>query len=89
MALLSLGGFWLGTRAASHASAEAVTPAGARLPWVEVHKGDTIWTIADAMAGPGDDPAVVATEIQRLNGLSGSLVRTGARLYVPPGLATP
>ncbi|WP_219508336.1 LysM peptidoglycan-binding domain-containing protein [Nonomuraea ceibae] len=83
VALLSLAGFWLGTRAASMAEAEPATPAQVGAPWIEVQRGDTIWTIADAMAGEGEDPMAIVAEIRRLNGLPDSLIRTGTKLYVP------
>ncbi|MEV4803785.1 LysM peptidoglycan-binding domain-containing protein [Nonomuraea sp. NPDC049421] len=86
MALLSLGGFWLGTRAVGHAEVRVVVAAHAGLPWVEVHQGDTLWKIADALA-EGEDPAVLVEEIKRLNGLPDSFIRPGSRLYVPGGTA--
>jgi len=82
MALLSLGGFWLGTRAASHAAVQVMVPSHAGMPWVEVHQGDTLWGIADALSG-GEDAGAVVEDIKRLNGLSDSLIRPGTRLYVP------
>lgn len=85
VALLSLGGFWLGTRAAGYAHA-GQPPS---LPWVEVREGDTLGSIAGAVAHPGEDPGAVAAEIRRLNGLTGELVRPGTRLYVPGGSVTP
>jgi Tfp pilus assembly protein FimV len=89
MALLSLGGFWLGTRAASQAAAAPAVPSHVGLPWVTVHEGDTLWTIADAVAPDEGDPGAVVTEIKRLNGLPGSLIRPGSRLYVPSARALP
>ncbi|MGP4097326.1 LysM peptidoglycan-binding domain-containing protein [Nonomuraea sp. KM90] len=82
MALLALGGFWLGTRAAGHAEVRVVVAGQAGLPWVEVHRGDTLWKIADALS-EGNDPGALVAEIKRLNGLSDSLIRPGTRLYVP------
>ncbi|MFB9625974.1 LysM peptidoglycan-binding domain-containing protein [Nonomuraea helvata] len=82
MALLSLGGFWLGTRAAGHAEVRVVVTGHAGLPWVEVHEGDTLWHIAEALTR-GDDPGPVVEEIKHLNGLPDSLIRPGTRLYVP------
>ncbi|MFG1698982.1 LysM peptidoglycan-binding domain-containing protein [Nonomuraea sp. NPDC049309] len=81
-ALLSLGGFWLGTRAAGYAAVQVVVTDHAGLPWVEVHKGDTLWQIADALA-EGEDPAALVEEIKRLNGLPDSFIQPGSRLYVP------
>ncbi|MFG1942559.1 LysM peptidoglycan-binding domain-containing protein [Nonomuraea sp. NPDC048826] len=88
VALLSLGGFWLGTRAAGYAQAER-PPSTAGLPWVQVREGDTLWSIAEAVAHPGEDPTAVVKEIRRLNGLTGSLIRSGTRLHVPGGAVTP
>ncbi|MFI7637618.1 LysM peptidoglycan-binding domain-containing protein [Nonomuraea sp. NPDC049400] len=82
MALLSLGGFWLGTRAVGHAAVQVVVTSHAGLPWVEVREGDTLWRIAEALT-QGDDPGAVVEEIKRLNGLPDSLIRPGTRLYVP------
>lgn len=82
VALLSLGGFWLGTRAAGHASVQVVVPSHAGLPWVEVRHGDTLWGIADVLSG-GEDPGAVVEEIKRLNGLPDSIINPGTRLYVP------
>ncbi|MEV0596230.1 LysM peptidoglycan-binding domain-containing protein [Nonomuraea cavernae] len=90
MALLSLGGFWLGTRTASHASSLPVVTGHswqAGLPWVDVRRGDTLWSIAETVAPESGDPGAVAEEIRRLNRLPGSLVRPGTRLYVPSGIA--
>ncbi len=89
MALLSLGGFWLGTRAAGQAAEAPPAPSHAGLPWVTVHEGDTLWKIADAMASDDGDPAAVANEIRRLNGLPDSLIRPGTRLYLPSARALP
>jgi hypothetical protein len=89
MALLSLGGFWLGTRAAGQAAEAPAAPSHVGLPWVTVHDGDTLWTIADEVAPGGGDPGAVVTEIKRLNGLPDSLIRPGTRLYVPSTLAAP
>lgn len=82
MALLSLGGFWLGTRAVGQAAVQVVVTSHAGLPWVEVREGDTLWAIATALS-QGDDPSPVVEEIKRLNGLPDSLIRPGTRLYVP------
>ncbi|MBT2226682.1 LysM peptidoglycan-binding domain-containing protein [Nonomuraea sp. NEAU-A123] len=54
-----------------------------------VHEGDTLWTIADAVAPDENDPGAVVTEIKRLNGLPDSLIRPGTRLYVPSDRALP
>ncbi|MFI7699163.1 LysM peptidoglycan-binding domain-containing protein [Nonomuraea sp. NPDC049480] len=86
VALLSLGGFWLGTRAAGHAAVQVVVPGHAGLPWVEVRQGETLWGIADVLSG-GEDPGAVVEEIKRLNGLPDSIIHPGTRLYVPKDIA--
>ncbi|WP_170223579.1 LysM peptidoglycan-binding domain-containing protein [Nonomuraea turkmeniaca] len=86
VALLSLVGFWLGTRAVSHAAVQVVVPSTAGLPWVEVRHGDTLWAIADVLSG-GDDPGAVVEEIKRLNGLPDPIIHPGTRLYVPRDIA--
>ncbi|MGW0805168.1 LysM peptidoglycan-binding domain-containing protein [Nonomuraea sp. NPDC002799] len=82
VAMLSLGGFWLGTRAVGHAEVRVVVASHVGLPWVEVQQGDTLWEIADALSQDGD-PGVVVAEIKRLNGLADSIIQPGSRLYVP------
>ncbi|MGW4962078.1 LysM peptidoglycan-binding domain-containing protein [Nonomuraea sp. NPDC004186] len=86
VALLSLGGFWLGTRAVGQAAVQVVVTSHAGLPWVEVREGDTLWAIGEALS-QGGDPGPVVEEIKRLNGLSDSPVRPGTRLYVPSNTA--
>ncbi|MER7503438.1 LysM peptidoglycan-binding domain-containing protein [Nonomuraea pusilla] len=83
MALLALGGFWLGTRAAGHASVAVMVPEHPALPWVDVRTGDTVWGIADAVARDGRDPEALAEEIKRLNRLPDGKIRPGTRLYIP------
>ncbi|WP_158088734.1 LysM peptidoglycan-binding domain-containing protein [Thermoactinospora rubra] len=85
VAAVALGGFWLGTRAAGFAAEAAGIPATAGLPWVVVEKGDTLWSIADAVTAEGRDVDATVEEIMRLNRLDNSLIRPGTRLYVPGG----
>lgn len=85
-AMLSLGGFWLGTRAASVAEVRVVVTDHSGQPWVEVRPGDTLWAIADALS-EGHDAGETAEKIKRLNGLPDSLIRPGTRLYVPADTA--
>jgi hypothetical protein len=86
VALLSLGGFWLGTRAASVAAVEPAGAGGAGTSWVEE---ETARGIAGGTTGEGLDPMAGAGGIKRFHGLSGSLIRAGARLYVPGDAAAP
>ena len=50
---------------------------------VVVHSGDTLWSIADSVAGPGDDVRTVVDQIQRLNGLRGTALVPGQSLRLP------
>jgi hypothetical protein len=68
----------LGTR--SVATSEPGDPVRTRV--VEVAEGDTLWSIAGDVAGPGEIRDVVY-EIRRLNGMSGSGLAEGQRLTVP------
>jgi nucleoid-associated protein YgaU len=48
--------------------------------------GDTLWDIAAEHTAPGEDVRRVVYEIQRLNGLDGSVILPGQVLQVPlPG----
>jgi hypothetical protein len=86
LVLIALGVLWLGTRAAVTASSGDAGPLRDRgLPWVTVHQGDTLWGIASAVSA-GEDPASVVRQIMNLNGLSGSLIQPGGRLYLPGDL---
>jgi nucleoid-associated protein YgaU len=82
---LTLGVLWLGTHAAVTASTGPASPARQGLPYVDVKRGDTLWKIAAAV-GDGGDPAPMVRQIMNLNGLSGSLIQPGARLYLPSGM---
>ncbi|WP_203884089.1 LysM peptidoglycan-binding domain-containing protein [Planotetraspora kaengkrachanensis] len=84
--MAALGVLWLGTLAAVTASTGPASPAHDGLPYVDVRRGDTLWTIADAV-GDGGDPSVMVRQIMNLNGLSDSLIRPGTRLYVPSGMS--
>jgi len=83
--MLALGVLWLGTLAAVTASTGPASPAHDGLPYVDVQRGDTLWKIASAV-GDGGDPAPMVRQIMNLNGLSGSLIQPGTRLYVPSGM---
>lgn len=52
---------------------------------VTVQPGDSLWTIANGVAEPGEDVRVVVEDIMALNALAGSTVRTGQQLTVPAG----
>src|SRR3954454_2218852 len=50
---------------------------------VVVQSGDTLWSIADTVAGPGDDVRAVVDEIQRVNGLRTADLVPGQVLQLP------
>ncbi|GGS67402.1 hypothetical protein GCM10010156_27930 [Planobispora rosea] len=84
LVLAALGMLWLGTRIAPASAAERPDRAG--LPWVMVHRGDTLWGIAGAVA-PEGDPAETVRRIMDLDGMPGPTVRPGDRLHLAGGLA--
>lgn len=60
----------------------ASEPTGA-VEVVTVTGGDSLWSIAAAVAGPGDDVRDVMSEIAALNDLSGTALLAGQQLTVP------
>lgn len=72
MALLSLGGFWLGTRAAGRAEAER--PPGTVGPsWAQVREGHSVWNVAglpwsQVRAGAAGPSWVQVPEVDNLGG---------------------
>jgi LysM domain-containing protein len=54
------------------------------LAQVTVHPGQSLWSVA-ASADPAADTRVVIQQIIELNGLTGNVVFTGQRLWVPRG----
>lgn len=67
------GSLWSGAEAAP--SLEVVT----------VSTGDSLWSIAAAVAGPGEDVRDVMSEIAALNQLEGEVLMAGQQLRVPTG----
>jgi len=49
---------------------------------ITVRPGQTLWSVAEN-ADPGADTRVVIQQITELNGLTGSVVYAGERLWVP------
>ncbi|GIH90450.1 LysM peptidoglycan-binding domain-containing protein [Planobispora siamensis] len=82
LVLVTLAMLWVGSRIAP--ASAAGHPGREGLPWVRVHQGDTLWEIAEAVT-PEGDPAVTVDRIMELNGLSGTLIRPGTRIYLPAG----
>lgn len=83
LALLTLGGLWIGGRIDAASAGERRGHEG--LHWVVVQRGDTLREIVDAVTRKVD-PDGVTRQIMDLNGLSGSVVQPGTRLYLPAGL---
>ena len=54
------------------------------LAQVTVHPGQSLWSVAEN-ADPAADTRVVIQQIIELNGLTGNVVFTGQRLWVPRG----
>jgi Tfp pilus assembly protein FimV len=50
---------------------------------VVVEEGDTVWSIAGEVAGPGQDVRAVVDAIQQLNDLEGSALAVGQVLRLP------
>jgi hypothetical protein len=50
---------------------------------VVVQYGDTLWSIASSVAGPGDDVRAVVAEIRQVNDLPGSDLEPGQVLQLP------
>lgn len=49
---------------------------------VQVHRGDTLWSVAHHYA-PSEDPVVAVERIRRANHLSGYTIYPGEQLRVP------
>ncbi|MGY1745649.1 LysM peptidoglycan-binding domain-containing protein [Blastococcus sp. SYSU D00695] len=63
------------------AGPEGLRPAGESD--VVVRPGDTVWSIAAEVAGPGEDVRAVVDAIEELNDLEGAVVVPGQVLAVP------
>jgi nucleoid-associated protein YgaU len=91
---LTRRGWWVATASAVVLSALAVLALSALLGArggldlagsgsVVVQPGDTVWSIAVAVAGPGEDVRRVVDAIEELNGLAEAVVVPGQVLRVP------
>ena len=78
MAIAIGAGSWLGTLAGGQEYAGAVEQ-------VSVAAGDTLWTIAAATAGSGQDVRDLVDDIVQLNGLGSADLAAGQQLLVPAG----
>jgi LysM domain len=78
---------WLAIAAKAAQAADGGSPPGAvyqNLTSVVVHPGQTLWSIA-SQAEPTADPRAVMQQIIDLNGLRGTSLEPGQRLWVPRG----
>ena len=75
--LLGIG--MLGGRAGAGSPADAPPPATVHV----VRAGDSLWAIAERLAGPGEDPRPVVDAIVDLNGLEGAVISPGQSLRLP------
>ena len=81
IALLVAGGLALGLMLGAGAAVASDGSAPA-LSTVTVRQGDSLWTVAEAIA-PRSDPRDVIASIQQLNGLPSATVVPGQRLAIP------
>jgi nucleoid-associated protein YgaU len=65
-------------------SAEADVPTPAPVEYV-VEPGDTLWAIASATAGPGDDLRRVVADIARLSEIDADHLQPGQVILIPAG----
>jgi hypothetical protein len=85
-AALVLAALSLVIASAAQATNHPVSSRAARqgLAQVTVHPGQSLWSVAES-ADPAADTRVVIQQIIELNGLTGNVVFTGQRLWVPRG----
>ncbi|MFW2513556.1 LysM peptidoglycan-binding domain-containing protein [Demequina sp. SO4-13] len=48
-----------------------------------VAQGDSLWSIATTMTGPGEDVRDTVAELQTLNAMGDSSLRAGEQIYIP------
>ncbi|HEY1626203.1 MAG TPA: LysM peptidoglycan-binding domain-containing protein [Streptosporangiaceae bacterium] len=64
------------------AQATNSAPARGALAGVTVSLGENLWSVAEG-TDPGTDPRAIIAEIIGLNGLAGTTIFPGERLWVP------
>lgn len=67
---------------AFRATAASTTPPAGWAPAV-VQPGDTLWSLAASASNASEDPRAVIATIKTVNGLTGSSLVPGQRLYLP------
>ena len=80
LAGLLLAAFSLGRAGSSLASTTAARPAP--VSSTTVHRGETLWAVAQRIA-PGSDPRPVIAQLRRLNHLDSAALQVGQQLVVP------
>ena len=65
----------------SRASAGPVVPSASRV--VVVHRGDTVWAIAQRIVGPSADPRPMVQALIDANHLPDGVISVGEHLIVP------
>ena len=85
-AALLLAALSLVIAASAQATNHPLPPRAAQqgLTQVTVRPGQSLWSVAES-ADPHADTRVVIQQIIELNGLTGNVVFTGQRLWVPRG----
>lgn len=81
--VLALGTILLGSQQASAGG----SPRALEVVAYTVAPGETLWSIAASVAGPGEDVRDVIAELERLNGLGGAGLQAGQQLLVPASRA--
>jgi len=64
------------------AAADVDGASGSSLAYLTVSDGESLWSIAEALA-PQGDPRDLIDDIMRINGLDDSVVQPGQRLALP------
>ena len=51
----------------------------------EIRAGDSLWSIAERMLGPGASPAAIARKVSQLWSMNAATIRTGDPDLIMPG----
>lgn len=79
-----LGALFVAAAGAFALYAGAGADAGTQPVYYKVVPGDTLWEIAVSHTASQEDPRPVIEVIREANDLSGSTIRSGMRLELPP-----
>lgn len=77
--------FFSGFTSAGHgdSSVEATTVKEKRYVSVQVHSGDTLWSLAERYGEEYEDPSVFIDDVKQFNELHGDNIKAGAYLFIP------